>query len=82
LSGTDHELVELRIPPLKRRRLSARDLPLPPGAIVLGTLDRDTTLKRADEELSGEEHVFVVIRASERRELERGLARLAKEAAE
>lgn len=81
LTGSDHEIVEMRVPHLRRKRVGARDLPLPPGALLLGVLRGHDELGRIDDDLAGHEHLLLVIRSGQRRELERSLARLAKESA-
>lgn len=81
ISGGDHELLEMRVPPLGRKHLTARDLPLPPGALLLGVVRGGQQLENTQDDLEGDEHVICVIRAGQRRELERALGRLAKEAA-
>lgn len=79
LTGSDHGIVEVRVPHLRRKRVGARDLPLPPGALLLGVLRGHDELGRIDDDLAGHEHLLLVIRSGQRRELERSLARLAKE---
>ena len=78
LAGNDYELVEVRVPPLGRKRVGARDLPLPPAALLLGVLRGHDEIGRADEDLSGDEHLLLVIRGGQRRELERAMSKLAK----
>jgi trk system potassium uptake protein TrkA len=79
ISGSDHEVVEVRVPAPGRKRVGARDLPLPPGALLLGVLRGHDEIGRADDELGGHEHLLLVIRGGQRRELERAMSRLAKE---
>lgn len=79
LPGTDHEVIEFRVPNPGQRRLTARDLPLPAGSLVLG-IARDTgELLRTDAEVVGGEHVLIVGRTGNRRDLERALSRLNRE---
>ncbi|MEM6991130.1 MAG: Trk system potassium transporter TrkA [Myxococcota bacterium] len=79
LPGTDHEVIELRVPTLGKRHLTARDLPLPPGTLVLSVARDSGELLRTDSEVVGGEHVLVAGRAGSQRELERALSRLARE---
>jgi trk system potassium uptake protein TrkA len=77
LSGTDLELLELRVPSL-RRPLSPRSLPLGPGAQVVAVVDHDevTRLHDATTEVRGGEHVVAVAPMHRRREILRALQKL------
>lgn len=75
--GTDHALLEVRVPRPGRRHITVRDLPLPPGTIVLGARREEHELAGADEEVHGGEHVFLAVRTGHVRDLERALSRLA-----
>ncbi len=80
LAGTDLELLELRVPPL-RRPLSPRSLPLGPGALVVAVVDHDevTRLLDPNAEVAGGEHVVAVAPTHRRREILRALRRLGTE---
>jgi trk system potassium uptake protein TrkA len=80
LAGTDLELLELRVPPL-RRPLSPRSLPLGPGALVVAVVDHDevTRLLDPNAEVDGGEHVVAVAPIHRRREILKGLRRLGTE---
>ncbi len=80
LAGTDLELLELRVPTL-RRPLSPRSLPLGAGTQVVAVVDHDeiTRLHDPNSEVRGGEHVVAVAPVHVRREILRGLQRLAKE---
>jgi trk system potassium uptake protein len=82
LAGTDLELLELRVPPL-RRPLSPRSLPLGPGAQVVAVVDHDevTRLLDPNAEVDGGEHVVAVAPTHRRREILKALRRLAEGAA-
>lgn len=82
LVGTDLELLELRVPPL-RRPLSPRSLPLGPGTQVVAVIDHDevTHLLDPNAEVDGSEHVVAVAPAHRRREILRALRRLGTEGA-
>jgi trk system potassium uptake protein len=80
LAGTDLELLELRVPPL-RRPLSPRSLPLGPGALVVAVVDHDevTRLLDPNADVDGGEHVVAVAPSHRRREILRALRRLGTE---
>lgn len=82
LVGTDLELLELRVPPL-RRPLPSRSLPLGPAAQVVAVIDHDEITRLLDTtvEVSGGEHLVVVAPGHRRREILRALRRLAEGAA-
>lgn len=80
LAGTDLELLELRVPPL-RRPLPSRSLPLGPGAQVVAVMNHghDARLLDANVLVSGGDHVVAVAPIHRRREILRALRRLAAE---
>jgi trk system potassium uptake protein TrkA len=80
LSGTDLELLELRVPPL-RRPLPSRSVPLGPGAQVVAVIDHDEITRLLDPniEVDGGEHLVVVAPSHRRREIQRALRRLGTE---
>lgn len=80
LVGTDLELLELRVPTL-RRPLAPRSLPLGPGAQVLAVIAHDEVTRLVDPnaEVRGGEHLVVVAPGHRRREILRALPRLATE---
>jgi trk system potassium uptake protein TrkA len=82
LVGTDLELLELRVPPL-RRPLSPRSLPLGAGVQVVAVIDHDEVAHLHDPnvEVEGGEHVVAVAPAHRRREILRAFKRLGTEGA-
>ncbi|MCX4246908.1 Trk system potassium transporter TrkA [Paraliomyxa miuraensis] len=82
IAGTDLELLELRVPPL-RRPVPVRSLPLGPGALVVAVIvhDQSTRLRDPGErggELHGGEHVVAIAPSHHRRDILRALRGLAK----
>jgi len=75
--GTDHEVIELRVPNMGKRHVTARDLPLPPGTLVLGVVRDTGELLRTDADVEGGEQVMIVTRTGNQRDIERALGRLA-----
>jgi trk system potassium uptake protein TrkA len=78
LHGTDHEVIEFLAPRVATVGMTARDLPLPTGTLVLGTVGQSGKIRRTDEELSGGEHILAIVSTHQLRDFERGLARLDK----
>jgi trk system potassium uptake protein len=80
LVGTDLELLELRVPPLKRS-ISPRSLPLGAGAQVVAVVDHDEVTRLLDPtvEVDGGEHVVAIAPTHRRREILRALRRLGKD---
>lgn len=85
ITGTDLELLELRVPPL-RRPVSTRSLPLGPGTQVLSVIVHDEITRLCDPnarnvEVHGGEHVVAVTPTHRRREILRALRALTKASA-
>lgn len=79
IAGTDLELLELRVPPL-RRPVAPRTLPLGPGTQALAVIAHSgvTRLRDPNAEVRGGEHVVAVTPTHRRREILRALRALAK----
>lgn len=81
IAGTDLELLELRVPPL-RRPVAHRSLPLGPGAHAVAIIDHAETTRLRDPTqrnvVGGGEHVVVVSPSHRRREILRAMRELPK----
>ncbi|MEM7154635.1 MAG: NAD-binding protein [Myxococcota bacterium] len=77
LTGTDFDLLELRVPPLPRP-IAPRSLPLGASGRVIGVVgnQEEVRLYEPGTRVSGGEHVVVAAPAARRREIVRAIRRL------
>ncbi len=82
LGNTGHEVVEVVVPRTLARRLHVAELPLPPGALLLGIGRKQAFVPPATEAaIEGRDHLVIAAPAGSVTRIERRVRSLGKEAA-